>query len=100
MHLPLPWETPESTLFERAPGVKWASGHPLPGGDRDGQPVSRRSERTAPARVVRARRVVGEVEVEHEPAVVGAEVGALDRVQQVAPGAVGRLAAGRVREGN
>ncbi len=38
-----------------------------PASDGDGQPVRRRRQRTDPARVLRARRVVGEVEVEHEP---------------------------------
>ena len=41
----------------------------LAGADRDGQPVGGRRERARPPRVVRARRVVGEVEVEHEAAV-------------------------------
>ena len=61
-----------------------------PDGDR--QPVLRRAERADPARVVRARRVVGEVEVEDEAAVLFAQVGALDRVEQVPAAAVGLAA--------
>src|SRR5579859_948218 len=42
-----------------------------------------------PGGVVGARGVVGEVEVEDQPTVVAAEVGALDSVQEVAAAAVG-----------
>ena len=55
-----------------------------PRGSATVQTIRRRRERARPPRVVRARRVVGEVEVEHEPAVLHPEVGALDRVEQVA----------------
>jgi hypothetical protein len=72
----------------------------LAGADRQVEAVLGRCQRTGPARVVRARRVVGVVEVERDAGWV-AEVGereleparerALDRVGQVAPGAVGLL---------
>ena len=65
---------------------------------RDRQPVGRRRQRARPARVVGAGRVVGDVEVEHEPPVVGAQVRALDRVEQVAAGAVGLAPARRIAE--
>ena len=42
--------------------------HPLTGLDRHVEPVLGRGQRAAPARVVRARRVVGVVEVEHQAA--------------------------------
>src|SRR6185437_1169103 len=66
--------------------------------DPDREAVARRREGTHPARVVAARRVVREVEVENEPAALAAEVGALDGVEEVAPGAVGLVAARRVGE--
>src|SRR5205814_3321819 len=62
------------------------------------QPARRRGERAGPPRVVGARGVVGEVEVEDEPAALRAEVGALDRVEQVAAAAVGRSPACRGAE--
>ena len=72
----------------------------LPGGDRHVEPVLRRRQRTAPARVVGAGRVVGVVEVEHEPSVGGgAQVRALHRVEQVAPAPVGPVAGEGVAEG-
>src|SRR5439155_6733916 len=52
--------------------------------------------RANPARVVRARRVVGEVEVEHELPVLLAEIGALDGVEQIAARSIGLAAARRV----
>ena len=54
------------------------------------------SERADPAGVVRARRVVGEVEVDDEPAAFAAEVGALDRVKHVAATAVCRRGCRRI----
>src|SRR5205814_3423801 len=64
----------------------------------DAQPVRRRSERADPARLVRAGRVVGEVEVEHELAAVFPEIRTFHRVEQVAAAAVGLAPAGRVAE--
>src|SRR5829696_689336 len=66
--------------------------------DADGQPVGRRGQRADPARVVGARGVVREVEVEHEAVAVGAEVGALDRVEQVPAAAERGRATCRVGE--
>jgi hypothetical protein len=60
--------------------------------------IRRRGERTGPFRVVGAGRVVGEVEVEDELAAFLTEVGSLDRVEQVAPGAVGLGRARRIAE--
>ncbi len=71
---------------------------PLAGLDRDRKPVGRRRQGADPARVIRARRVVGEVEVEHQPPVLAAEIGTLDRVEQVSPGPIGLLGAGGVGE--
>ena len=71
---------------------------PLPGLDGDRQPVRRRRQRADPARVVGAGRVVGEVEVEHEPAVVFPEIRALHRVEEVAAAAVALPSARRVAE--
>ena len=62
-----------------------ASAHPR------GRPRRRRCPAAAagtPSRGVGARRVVGEVEVDDEAGAVAAEVGALDRVEQVAAAAV------------
>src|SRR5439155_5529893 len=75
------------------------SGQALAGADLDRETIRRRRQRARPAVVVRAGRVVGEVEVEQEPAVLHAEIRALHRVQQVAPGAVGLAAARQVAEG-
>ena len=77
----------------------------LAGPDRRLEPVLRRGERTRPARVVRARRVVGVVEVEGENRrlvereIETAGVRALDRVGEVATGAVGLVRCGGVAEG-
>jgi hypothetical protein len=62
------------------------------------EPIRRRRERTGPFRVVGAGRVVGEVEVEDELAAYLTEIGSLDRVEQVAPGAVGLGRARRIAE--
>src|SRR5262245_32793465 len=74
---------------------------PLAGGDLDGQPVGGRRERTGPPRVVRAGRVVGEVEVEDGRALVGveSEIRPLHRVDEVAPTAIRRLSRRLVLEG-
>ena len=64
----------------------------------DGQPIRRRGQRAHPARLVRAGRVVGEVEVEHELAVVFPEIRTFHRVEHVAAAAVGLAPAGRVAE--
>src|SRR5438094_255811 len=74
-------------------GRHWAAG-----ADLDRETIRRRRQRARPPVVVRARRVVGEVEVEQEPAVLHAEIRALHRVQQVAPGAAGLAAARQVAE--
>src|SRR5215210_1005090 len=66
---------------------------PLATSDRRRQHVGGRSERADPPRVVGARGVVGEVEVEQEALSDHAEIGALDRVEHVAPAAVGLRAA-------
>src|SRR5262249_19599324 len=70
---------------------------PLAGGDGEGQPVGGRRGRGRPGRVVAGRRGVGEGEVQHQGRgiPVEAEIGALDRVDEVAPAAVGGVA-GRV----
>ena len=57
-----------------------------------------RGKRARPPRVVGARGLVREVEVQDQPVAHSAQVGALDGVQQVAPAAVGRVAA-RTRRG-
>ena len=76
-------------------------GRHLPRPGRNRHAVLGRREGAAPARVVRARRVVGVVEVQHQaaPPVPVAEVGALDRVEQVAAAAVGLAAGEGVAEG-
>ena len=66
--------------------------------DPERQPVRGRRERADPAGVVRARGVVGEVEVEHERVLAAAEVGSLDRIEDVPAAAVGLAPAGRVPE--
>src|SRR3954454_12579223 len=72
----------------------------LAGADWRVDAVLRRGQRTQPARVVGAGGVVEVVEVEPEPGVMDqaqpAAERALGRVGQVAPAAVGLLAAGRV----
>ena len=74
------------------------SGDALARADLDRQPVGRRRERTRPARVVGARRVVREVEVEYEPVALAAEIGALDGVEHVPAAAVAGRAARRIGE--
>src|SRR5690348_9683515 len=78
---------------------------PRANGDR--QPILWRGERTDPARIVGARRVIGVVEVEqHPPASIAMlarivepqQFAALDRVVEIAPGAVGLAAAGGIAE--
>src|SRR5215216_4765883 len=99
--------TARETLAERslagdvraARGVRErALGRAFAGADLDSEPVGGWRERAAPARVVRARRVVGEVEVEHEPVALCAEVCALDGVEQVSAAAERARAARRVGE--
>ena len=65
-------------------------------GNRERQPVLGRRQRARPAIVVRARRVVRVVEVEQDFARAHAQVGALDRVVEIAAAAIGAGAAGRV----
>src|ERR687894_404630 len=67
--------------------------------DRVGEPVGWWGEGADPPWVVGAGRVVGEVEVEHELAVLHPEVGPLDGVEQVATCPVGLFAAGGVAKG-
>src|SRR6266550_5181872 len=88
-----------------SPMVHWYRGglrlraEPLAGTDRQVEAVLGRRERAGPFRVEGARRLVGEVEVEHEAAVdVAAQVGALGGVEEVTAGAVGFGAVGRVAE--
>ena len=66
--------------------------------DGRGRPVPLGRERARPARVVGARRVVGEVEVDHQPCAVAAQVRALDGVQQVTAPAVGAPPGGAVAQ--
>src|SRR5262245_54377346 len=66
---------------------------------RDCQPVRRRCQRADPAGIVGAGRAVREVEVEHEQAVLGPEIGALHRVEQIAAAAVASVSTRRVAEG-
>src|SRR3712207_8462718 len=54
---------PYTTLFR---SVVAAGGQLLPGGYWRGDPVALRRQRARPARVVRARRVVGEVQVDQD----------------------------------
>lgn len=48
---------------------------------RDREPIRRRCERAHPLPVVCAGRVVRKIEIEHEPSVLYAEIGALDGVE-------------------
>src|SRR5436190_9143483 len=64
-------------------------GHQLPCQQGPGEGVAWWGKGAGPGRVVGARGVVGEVEVEDQPAAVAAEVRALDRVEQVPAPAVG-----------
>ena len=70
----------------------------LAGGNRHLQAVLGRSQRADPPRVVRARRVVGEIEVEDGSARLLAEVRSLHRVEQIPAGAVGLAAARGIGE--
>ena len=58
--------------------------------DGDVQTIARRSERTAPPRIERARRRVGEVQIDDE---IAAEIGSLDGVEDVPAAAICRLPA-------
>src|SRR5579862_2035006 len=69
-------------------------GHKLSGADRLGQDVPWRGERTGPHRVIRARRVVGKIEINDQGGIRTAEIGAFDGVEQVPAAPVG-LDAGR-----
>src|SRR5215831_3663382 len=83
---------PASSASASADGNRLAGvlgGHQLTCRKRPGQGVARWGKRACPGWVVGARGVVGEVEVEDQPAVVAAEVGAFDRVEEVAAPAVG-----------
>src|SRR5205807_7044076 len=80
----------------RVPRRLWRG--PLPGANGHAEPVLARGERAAPARVVAARRLIREVEVEDQRAVARAEVCALRGVEQIAAGAVCLDAAGEVAE--
>src|SRR5205807_2245128 len=75
---------------------------PLASMDRDREPTIRWRERAHPKRIIGARRVVRVIEIQgHGVAVcVGAEVRALDSVQQIAAGAVRFVAARAVFERN
>src|SRR5712692_1780562 len=74
----------------------------LPGTDRYVQPAVRRGQRTYPAWIEGARRVVRVIEIEHHYGGRGVrtEVGAFDRVQQIATAAVSFVAARGVLERN
>jgi hypothetical protein len=63
---------------------------PLAGPDREIETVRRRRQRAGPLGIERARRLVGEVEVEDQGAgvAIATEVGALGRVEQIAARAV------------
>src|SRR4030095_8743811 len=61
--------------------------HPLARSDREGEPVLRGRQRTRPAVVVRTRRVVREIEVEHDVFAGDPQIGALDRVVEIAAAA-------------
>ncbi len=71
--------------------VARGSAQAFPGLDRDREPVPGWRQRAGPAWVERARRVVGEVEVDDPRSGrrVAAEIGALGRVEHVATGPVG-----------
>ena len=91
-------------LAERLPGKPGRGrpglglGQPLPRVDRHVDGVLGRRQRAHPARVVPARRVVREVEVDDDALAVRSEVGALRRVEHVAATAVAGAAGGRVPE--
>src|SRR5581483_1340370 len=70
----------------------------LPAPDRGRDSVRGRGQGASPTVVVGAGRVVGEVEVEDEPAVLRPEVGPLHRVEEVTACAVRLRPAGRIRE--
>src|SRR5690349_7260285 len=65
----------------------------LTGPHREREAVLRRRERAAPADIVRARWIVGEIEVQNEAAVLHPEIRALHRVEEVAAAPVRRGAA-------
>src|SRR5437588_11916238 len=84
---------------DRTSGRRRARHEPLARTDRHRQPVRRRRQRTDPARIVDARRVVREVDIEDQPAVLGAEIGALDRIEEIPARPIGLGPAGSVAKG-
>src|SRR5204863_5596207 len=76
------------------------SAEALTGADRDVEPVLGRGKRTRPTGIERARRLIGEVEVQDERAAawVASEVGALGGIEEIAPGGVRLVPVGRVAE--
>src|SRR5919199_2083145 len=71
---------------------------PFAGTDRQVKPVLRRSKRAGPAWIERARWMVGEVEIDDQcpGGRIPAQVGALHRIEHVAPRRIRLLAVGRV----